>query len=272
MQAITPQIDMPLAVAMARGTYATAIKIYADLPGERVKAIAAEAHRQGFPVWAHAAVFPASPRDVLDAGVDVVSHVCMLGYQVSAPIPQSYEDPSPVDLTAVGAGENPQIVALFEQMKAQGTILDATVRVYVEQEAEWAKTRKGRPPRCPSELVYRMTAQAFRQGVAISTGTDGETRAADPYPALHEELELLADKVGMPPLQVIRSATQVAARAANHEADMGTIAPGKLANLVFVKKDPLQDVSNLRTVVFTVKRGKVFPRGDFHPVSEKGGR
>ena len=50
-----------LAVANAHGTGATAIKIYADLGPELVHDITAEAHRQGMLVWAHAAVFPASP-------------------------------------------------------------------------------------------------------------------------------------------------------------------------------------------------------------------
>ncbi|MEZ0094430.1 membrane dipeptidase [Streptacidiphilus sp. EB129] len=69
MQAITAETDLPLAVAMARGTFASAIKIYADLPAETVAALTAEAHRQGIGVWAHAAVFPAAPgenaRDLL---------------------------------------------------------------------------------------------------------------------------------------------------------------------------------------------------------------
>ena len=84
MRAISPATNMPLAIAEAKGTGATAIKIYADLPAPLVDAVTAEAHRQHLLVWAHAAVFPASPRDGIDAGVDVVSHVCMLGYQVSA--------------------------------------------------------------------------------------------------------------------------------------------------------------------------------------------
>ncbi|MBR7831133.1 hypothetical protein KDK95_32810, partial [Actinospica sp. MGRD01-02] len=64
MQAVDAGTDLPLAVAMARGTYATAIKVYADLPGETVAAITAEAHRQNIAVWAHAAVFPATPAQV----------------------------------------------------------------------------------------------------------------------------------------------------------------------------------------------------------------
>lgn len=273
MQAISADTDLPLAVAMARGTYASGIKIYANLPAERVKAITEEAHRQGVRVWAHSAVFPATPKEVLDAGVDVVSHVCPLAYQVSASVPPSYQDPTPVDLAALGQGENPTIAALFDQMAAKGVVLDATVRVYVEHEARWAKSPTGRPPRCPAEVAYRLTAQAYRRGVLISAGTDGETDAADPYPALHEELELLADKVGMPPLQVIRSATQIAARATGREAEMGVVEPGKLANLVFVAEDPVQDVSNLRSVVFTVKRGQRFARTDFRPAAvDKGSK
>src|SRR5580698_7992922 len=90
MQAITPDTDLVIAVAEARGTGATAIKIYADLPGERVAAITREAHRQGVQVWTHAAVFPASPQEVIGAGVDAVSHVCMLAYQASDAMPAEY--------------------------------------------------------------------------------------------------------------------------------------------------------------------------------------
>ena len=79
-----------LAVAEARGTGATAIKIYADLPGPLVAAITREAHRQGMLVWAHAAVFPASPGEVIDAGADTVSHTCMLAYQASPAMPRAY--------------------------------------------------------------------------------------------------------------------------------------------------------------------------------------
>jgi imidazolonepropionase-like amidohydrolase len=44
---------------------------------------------------------------------------------------------------------------------------------------------------------------------------------------------------------------------------MGSIEPGKLANLVVLAKDPLQDAGNLRSVVLTVKRGRHFARSDY---------
>src|SRR5690606_7410632 len=81
MQAVDPDTDLRTAVTPARGTSATAIKIYAALPAERVAAITAEAHRQKMMVWAHSAVFPARPAEVIAAGADVVSHVCYLGYE-----------------------------------------------------------------------------------------------------------------------------------------------------------------------------------------------
>ena len=87
MRAVTPSTDLTLAMAEAKGTGATAIKIYADLPGDLVRRITGEAHRQHLLVWAHAAVFPASPREVVDAGVDVVSHSCLLAYQASSAMP-----------------------------------------------------------------------------------------------------------------------------------------------------------------------------------------
>ncbi len=70
MQAVTTETNVPLAVAQARGTGATAIKVYADVSGPLLSAIPAEPHRQNMLVWAHAAVFPARPSEVADAGVE----------------------------------------------------------------------------------------------------------------------------------------------------------------------------------------------------------
>src|SRR5262249_6041081 len=93
----------------------------------------------------------------------------------------------------------------------------------------------------------------------------GFTPAGDPFPLLYEEIALLA-KAGIPAPQVIRSATLIGARTIGHEEDMGTLEPGKLANMVFVRKNPLADVENLRTLVLTVKRGVRYPRSAFKPV------
>ena len=265
MQAIEPGTDLVLAVAQARGTGARAIKIYADLPAAEVEAITREAHRQGLLVWTHWAVFPATPAEVVAAGVDTVSHACMGAYQASDAMPRAYHDRAPVQAEKFAHGDNPAVEAVLQDMKRRGTILDATLRVYVELAQSHAEHPKGPEPYCTPALAERLTAEAHRDGVPISAGTDGFSAPDDAWPSLQDELELLQDKAGMNPAEVIRSATLVGAMAMQAQAEMGSIAPGKLANLVFVKDDPTKDVHALRTVVLTVKRGARFWRKDYTP-------
>ncbi len=267
MQAITSATDLPLAVARAKGTGATAIKIYADLPADLVSAITAEAHRQGLLVWAHAAVFPASPAQVIDAGADVVSHVCMLAYQASPAMPRAYHHRAAVDEALFAGGDNPVAARLFEDMRTRGTILDATLLVYEEMAEEHAKDPRGPAPYCRETLAERLANQAWRDGVMISAGTDGFSPQPDPWPALQDEMLLMQNKAGMKPADVLRSATVVGAMTAHLQDQMGTIEPGKLANLVFVAQDPLKDVAAFKTITLTVKRGTPYWRKDYKPVT-----
>ena len=101
MQAITDETDLVIATALARGTHASAIKVYADLSADLVAAIVTEAHRQGIPVWAHLSVFPALPLDVVGAGVDVVSHVSLLPWQTRADAAATYKTRAPIDPASV---------------------------------------------------------------------------------------------------------------------------------------------------------------------------
>lgn len=257
MKAITPDTDIAEAVTLARGTGAAAIKVYANLPGSEVARITAEAHRQGIPIWAHGAVFPATPKEVLDAKVDVVSHVCMLAYQVSDPIPTQYHRRAAVEEARFGKGGHPQIAPLLAQMKADGVVLDATVRIY--------EMMKGRPtkPYCSTELAAQLTRQALEAGVVVSAGTDGFSAPEAAFPALYEELELLVEKAGFTPMQALVAATRNGALSVRKDPDFGTVEAGKLANLVFTRQDPSKDIKALRSIVTTVKRGKAYPRADF---------
>jgi imidazolonepropionase-like amidohydrolase len=263
-QAIAADADIPLAIARARGTGAAALKIYADLPPALVRRLAEEAHRQGLLVWAHAMVFPTPPADVLAAGPDVVSHTCYLAYQVMERRPQSYRERVPVDPAPFAQGDNPVMAGLFETMRARRILLDATLRVYREGER---RATSERPAHCSLDLAARLTAQARRAGVLVSAGTDGDTPAASSYPSLFEELELLVGRAGFTPLEAIRSATEIGAMGMGQGRDMGVIAPGRLANLVVLERDPVVDIANLRSVLFTVKNGRRFDRADYRPIT-----
>lgn len=263
-QAIDTSTDIPLAIARARGTGATALKIYANLPPQLVRSLTAEAHRQGLKVWAHGMVFPTPPAEVIAAGPDVISHTCYLAYQVSERRPQSYQERFPVAYQAFAGGDHPLMTRLFREMRRRGIVLDATLFVY--RAADRRATESGKPPYCTLDLAARLTDQARREGVLISAGTDGATPASAAHPSLFDELELLVARAGFSPAEAIRAATGVSAVAAGQQKDMGTVEPGKLANLLVVSADPLADISNLRQIDFTVKRGRRFDRSDYPPI------
>src|SRR6202000_2594343 len=103
----------------------------------------------------------------------------------------------------------------------------------------------------------------------LSTGTDGVASASDPWPTVYDEIALLVAKAGLTPAQAIHAATEVGAHAAAQDRDMGTIAPGKLANLIVLGRDPTADVENLKSLELTVKRGRAYPRADFKPPTEQ---
>ena len=269
MQAITPETDIREAVTLARGTWATGIKIYANLPAAEVRRIAEEGHKQGIKVWAHSMVFPAYPSEVVGAGVDVVSHVCRLAFEVAGQRPQEYHHKVALDFAALDA-RSPVLAGIFEQMAEQGTILDATLWLYANREnyEQEQPAEKRDASICPSAFAGAMTQFAFESGVDISTGTDGMLPYDADYPALFDELAILVEKAGMPPLQVIRSATYVGAKALGLEADRGTVEAGKRADLIFLSKNPLTDIDNMRSVVLTVKGGTDYPREAYKPIDK----
>ena len=264
MRAITKATDLKLAVAEARGTGATGIKIYADLPGDLVREITGEAHEQHMLVWAHAAVFPASPREVIDAGVDVVSHSCLLAYQASARMPAAYHNRPPVDEDKF-TGDNAELDSLFADMKQRGTILDATLYVYDEM---WRTLHAQPRPYCSTALAARIAAEAHRAGVMISAGTDAPGEWSDPYPSVDRELSLLVHRAGFSPMEALVASSRIGAITIGRTNDMGTIEAGKLANIVFVSKNPLLDIDNVRSVTMTVKRGKLYRRSDYKPIGK----
>ena len=268
MQAIDANTDLPLAVAQAKGTWATAIKLYADLPADLAARITAEAHRQGLLVWAHATLYPARPSEVVAAGVNAISHACLLVREADARIPGWNEPHGRVDLSRFRRGDNPALARLFEAMARRGTILDATVWAYSADTATSTTTPPLPPGSCDDSVGGAITAQAYRAGVPIDAGTDFIGDWTDRWPDLFHELASLSRKAGMPNGAILQSATLIGARAAGQERDMGSIEPGKLANMVVLARNPLVDLKNLQSVVMTVKRGHVFPRSAFVPLTK----
>ena len=97
--------------------------------------------------------------------------------------------------------------------------------------------------------------RAHRAGVPIAAGTDGGT-PFNPHEDLATELELLV-KVGLTPAQALLSATSVAASVLGLSDEIGTVEPGKRADLVVLGADPLADIGAVRDVRLVISAGRI---------------
>jgi hypothetical protein len=244
--------DLRAAVTAAKQAGATGVKLYNTIPLPILRPLVAEAKRQGLKVWAHLAVDPVTPTQLIEAGVEVVSHADQLAAEV---VP--YPPPgTPVEVRRAMRGETfrtatpetPAFAQLFRTMRERGTILDATLYIMTPR-----PDSAGRVPESPLyQFATRMVRGAYRAGVPIVAGTDDMARNA---PNIHVELQLLTDTVGMSTADALRAATSVAARAIGASDSLGTVQPGKLADLVLLRADPLADIANTQAIIGVMKGG-----------------
>jgi hypothetical protein len=117
------------------------------------------------------------------------------------------------------------------------------------------------------------TVAAYRRGVPMLAGTDcgANNNHVIPGWSMHEELEELV-KIGLKPAEVLRMATLNAAEWRNESASHGTIAPGKVADLVILKNDPLQNIQSTRVIEAVFTRGKYYPREDLDVMLQRAER
>lgn len=109
-------------------------------------------------------------------------------------------------------------------------------------------------------VFLEMIRRFHEAGVVLTAGSDFGNPWLRPGAALHRELELLAS-AGVPPLDVLGVATRNAAGVLGAPGEIGVVAPGALADLVVLERDPLQDVANVRSVVAVFQAGR---RVDHH--------
>jgi imidazolonepropionase-like amidohydrolase len=190
---------------------------------EEMKAIVDETHRLGKKVAAHA-IGRNGIKMALDHGCDSIEHG------------DGFDD------------------ALIAQAVKQGTFWCPTMLVteYVApgRAAAGADIWLKMLP-----MLRTAVGKAAKAGVKIAMGTD-----AGGFPwTMNQagELKLMVN-AGMTPMQALKAATVVAADLLDQEDNLGTIEPGKLADLIAVPGDPLQDIAVMEKVNFVMKDGKVY--------------
>jgi imidazolonepropionase-like amidohydrolase len=196
-----------------------------ELGLEELRAACQEAHRLGLRVAAHAV-----GRDGIDhaveAGCDTIEH-------------------------GIFASD-----AALESLAASGRFLTPTLFIYrhiAEGAAPDYAVRKA--VACARQHPHTV-ARARALGVPITAGSDSGSPGA-PHPALFAELRELASRGGLSPLETLRAATATNARALGLEAEIGTVAPGRQADLLVVDGDPAADVRALERPVVVMQAGRL---------------
>jgi imidazolonepropionase-like amidohydrolase len=135
-----------------------------------------------------------------------------------------------------------------------------TVERARQQQNRWAAWMKVMTPVAQDNLRKIDAA-----GGIIALGTDQSSG-----PAVHRELELMVAG-GIPPLHAIRIGTLHAALFLGRQRDLGSIEEGKLADLVLLDANPLDDINNARRVHTVIKNGEIVDRGKLDlPVNRRG--
>jgi imidazolonepropionase-like amidohydrolase len=218
------------------------IKVVADddnrfITAEEMKAIVEEAHRAKVKVAVHATTVTGIQAAV-DAGVDSIEH----GNDITdEQLKTMREKGIFLDITELLFGG--RLRAMIEKRQVLPAQLQQGLKAYEQMEAK----------RTPARI-----ARILKSGVKFTTGSDmwfdypGKTRGE----ATALMFGALKD-LGMTPADVIRAATVNAAESLGWQDRIGTVEPGKLADIIAVAGDPLVDVTQLEDVQFVMKGGEV---------------
>ena len=207
-------------------------------------------------------------------GIDRVEH--FLGGDALPSTASAYASLSELDV------DDPRVDEIIDLFVKGGVVFDATISAYgafgelTETFDHWVDERKfftpyvqeqlrARPPRGVNEQfekiywVKRKTAKKFYDaGGMLTLGTDhpswGDFLSGFFW---HRELEAFV-RSGIPPADAIKIATLNGARALNVAEKLGTIEPGKFADLMIIKGNPLEDIRNTRMVHHVMKSGVLY--------------
>jgi hypothetical protein len=259
------------------------IKVYSSLKPELMPFITRLAHEKGLRVSGHV---PANmtARQFVEAGADEIQHINMLFLNF---FDDGTDTRTPQRFIAVaerGAGldlSSQPVRSFVQLLKDHNTVVDPTLTAFEtlftdrpgKVSASFAAIADRMPPQVrrnflagglpvpegkdalyhESQLAtLRMTKLLYDSGITIVAGTDDL-----PGFTLHRELELYA-KAGISAPEVLRIATLGAARVAKRDQELGSIAPGKLADLVLVDGDPAKRISDIRRPTLVIKDGAFY--------------
>lgn len=260
------------------------IKIYSSIDPALVPAIVDAAHARGLRVSGHVPQ-GMTAEEFVRAGVDELQHTNFLFLNFWRDSVKDTRTPerftAPAERAAVLDLKSERVSKFIALLKERGTIIDPTVAVFESMltgrqgsvDPAYATVADRMPPTVRRGFLtgglpvpegrdarYRDSFAAFKRmvkamydaGVPIVAGTD-----AMPGFAYHRELELYAE-AGIPAPEVLRIATINAARLMKREKELGSITPGKLADLIVIDGNPTVRLTDIRRVTLVMKDGVLY--------------
>ncbi|MGH7694343.1 MAG: amidohydrolase family protein [Gemmatimonadaceae bacterium] len=260
------------------------IKVYSSLDTSLLPAIIAEAHKAGLRVSGHVP-HGMTADEFVRAGADELQHVNFLFLNFWRDSVKDTRTPerftAPAQRAALLDLNSDRVKRFIQLLREHRTVIDPTVVTFETMfvgrpgvmDPGSAEVADRMPPLVrrgflggglpvPDSLDqrYRDSYTAFSRmvkamydgGVTIVAGTDGFSGFA-----LHRELELYT-AAGIPSVEVLRIATIGAAKVTKRDKELGSIAPGKLADLIIVDGDPVQRIADIRRVTFVMKDGRIY--------------
>lgn len=222
-----------------------------DLPEfslEEISAAVDEAHRLGKKVAIHAAN-EVSTRMAAVAGVDTIEHGCLIDEETADILADKRITVVPtiwvhnyLARSLRARLENAELAAKRPPDLTEKLLVDTT----------WFE-------RCSARLPETIALLKAR-GICIAAGTDN-VFPDQPFSPLAEEMRVLSEN-GLSPMEAIEAATRRAAEALGLHEEIGTVEPGKTADMIMVNRDPLEDIRALEDVSWVMQSGEVIP---LHP-------
>ena len=259
------------------------VKIYSSIDPALVPVIVSAAHARGMRVSGHVPQ-GMTAEEFVRAGADELQHVNFLFLNFWRDSVKDTRTPERFTAPAARAAllplDDERVRRFVRLLKERGTVIDPTLVAFEGMltarpgtlDPTFASVADRMPPALrryfmggglpvPDSLErrYRESYAAFKRmvktmfdaGVPIVAGTDNLAGFA-----YHRELELYAE-AGIPHADILRMATLGAAQVMKQERDLGSIAAGKLADLIVIDGDPLRRISDIRRVTLVMKDGSL---------------
>jgi hypothetical protein len=259
------------------------IKIYSSVKPELVPVIIQEAHKLGLRVSGH---IPAemTAAQCVAFGYDEIQHANFLMLNFMPDVKNTNTPARFTEVAKRGADldlHSSQVQAFIKLLQDRHTVLDPTLSVFENMfTRSLGKVSRGFQPiaaRLPPQVrrglmsegltpppgkeeryresfakMVQLVGMMYRAGIPIEDGTDSMAGFT-----LHRELELDV-QAGIPANKVLQDATLNAARIMKLDADLGSIAPGKLADLTLVNGNPVDNIGDIRKTAWVVKDGRSY--------------